>query len=247
MKKIIKSKKNNKIIYITIIILIFIFFVLINIFDINTNVMSFIRTPFTKVYSSFYNTETSSFNDERVASLNDEIVLLKESLGLKEVFSEYDLVFATAIYRDPTYWQESLIIDKGKDYNLKENMAVVTSKGLIGKISRVNMYNSVVSLITDSKNNISVGVKSSEGYIHGLITDFDFENNLIIVSGINNYDDVYENSKIITTGINNTFPSGLLVGYVKDIKSSNYDISKKLYVKSNQNLDDIRYVAVLMD
>lgn len=41
------------------------------------------------------------------------------------------------------------------------------------------------------------------------------------------------------------FPSGIYVGQVKEIKNDKYNLSKIVYIKTNQDFNDIHYVTVL--
>ncbi len=258
--EIYRKKKNNKkkkIIKLISMIVLVVLMMISSIKYVNINFFPFnsIRNIIIKaenfLFPPFKNSKVEINNNElletRIENLEYEISLLKENLKLQELLSDYDLINATTIYRNPSYWFNEIVIDRGKNDGIKNKMAVITSNGLIGIINGVTKNTATVKLISsfDNKSMISVGVEGKNKYVHGLISGFDFENNLIIVSGVTNYDYVYDNSKVITTGINDNFPSGLLVGYVYKITNSKYDISKTLYIKSNQNFGDIRYVSVI--
>lgn len=198
-------------------------------------VEEFIIRPFISI-----NDDNSDLIDTKILDQEKEINLLKEELSLRKTNTK--IINATVTIRNPDSWYSYLVIDKGENSKVKENMAVITPNGLIGKVKSVMKDYSIVSLITDDSNNISVGVKGKDGYHHGLITGY--KNNLIVISGLTNYDYIYPNSKAVTTGINN-FPSGILIGYVEKIEDNSYDISKKIYIRSKQNFDDIRYVSII--
>ena len=68
------------------------------------------------------------------ASLENEITELKEALELKNTLTEYNTVTTTVLSRNKSYWLQNITIDKGKKDHLKEDMVVVTSDGLLGKI-----------------------------------------------------------------------------------------------------------------
>jgi rod shape-determining protein MreC len=173
-----------------------------------------------------------------------EIIELKELLSLNNLYTSYEIINATVIDRNTLYWFNNIVIDKGSKDGISVDDAVVTSKGLIGKVISVTKDNSVVKLITSKDSNIklSVGVKGSDGYHHGAIIDY--KDNLLVVEGITNYDGVNINSKVITSGLG-TYDAGILVGYVKRIENDNYGVSKILYVETNQDMNDLKYVIVL--
>ena len=50
--------------------------------------------------------------------------------------SQFNPISATVIGRSPDQWMNTVIIDKGKKSGMKENMAVITSEGLVGRIKK---------------------------------------------------------------------------------------------------------------
>ena len=141
------------------------------------------------------------------------------------------------------YFFNNFTIDKGLDFNLKENMAVVNSNGLIGIIDKVYKNYSIVKLITTSNDNkISVKIKKDNTYLYGTITSY--KDNLFLLEGITNYQDISLNSDVLTTGYG-VFPSDILIGKVTKIEENKYNTSKIIYVKSNVNFNEINYVSIL--
>ncbi len=256
MKYYRKSKQSSKKVITIILSLIILCFLLLfvvtnkktgRIFQYSKNFMLNIEN---KIGSIFYKKDQLVIKDEvllsRIENLEHEIALLKEELELKTSLGDYDLLNATVINRNIDTWFNSITIDRGKNDAIRVGMAVISSNGLIGKVIEIYDDYSIVELLTSKYlNNISVGVKGLKGYNHGLIADY--QDGLIVVKGITNYDYVYENARVVTTGINKQFPAGLLIGYVKKIQEDKYNISKILHVQSNQNFNDIRYVAVIME
>ena len=198
---------------------------------------SFIVSPFRRK-----DNDNLELLQTKITDLEEEINSLKEELELNKTNTH--LISANVIVRNHNDWYKYIVIDKGEDFGIKENMIVITYNGLIGSIDNVSKNYSRVSLITSANSNISVGVKGKNGYHHGLVTSY--KDGLLVISGLTSYDYIYTNSKVVTTGINN-LSSGYLIGYVKKMEDEIYDISKKIYVESKQNFDDIRYVSVVME
>ncbi len=88
---------------------------------------------------------------------------MRDVLGEKKTLRDFKPLPATIIGRNPDRWHEMIIIDKGKVNGLEQNMAVVTAKGLIGKVKSVNQFSSTVQLLSalDPKNRISVTIQGS--------------------------------------------------------------------------------------
>ena len=107
--------------------------------DAATLINKIIMYPFTSL-----NKEKNVSHDESYLiqknineSLEKEIEELKQTLELNKTLTEYDIENATILSRNKSYWFNTMIIDKGKKDGIKKDMAVITSAGLIGKISKV--------------------------------------------------------------------------------------------------------------
>ena len=204
-----------------------------------------------KIYNKYKEIQKQSENIDSVISSNDnlreEIKKLKEELELKTVLSEKELINATIVYRNLGYFYEEVTIDKGKKEGIEENMAVVNSKGLIGRTSKVSNHSSSVKLLSnDNMNNkISVKIRINEDYIYGLISKYNSKTNIYTVEGISQNIEIPEGADVVTTGMGSIFPSGLLIGKVKKITTDNFDLSKVVEVESTVNFNDLDYVTVV--
>lgn len=204
-----------------------------------------------KIYKKYKKLKEKSDNiDSIIASndnLKDEVKKLKDSLKLNTSLSDRVLVNATIVYRNIGYWYDEVTIDKGSKDGVGEDMAVITSKGLIGRTSKVSGHTSTVKLLSnDNMNNkISVKIKVKDDYVYGLISKYDSKKNVYIVEGISENVEIPSGSDVVTTGMGAIFPSGLLIGKVSKITTDNFDLSKVVQVKSSVNYDDIDYVTIV--
>ena len=109
--------------------------------------------PFTSLNKEKEQTQTESYTIQKNinSSLEKEIEELKKQLELNKTLTEYDVVNATVLSRNKSYWFNTMTIDKGKKSGIKKNMAVITKDGLVGKITKVSNYSSEIKLITSIK------------------------------------------------------------------------------------------------
>ena len=181
--------------------------------------------------------------------LKRQIEELKEEYGVDNVLSEYEYVKATVINRNVNYWYDTMTINKGSKSGLTEDMAVITSKGLIGKVIKTTKNTSEIKMITSSNSNnkISVIINDEEQNInlYGILTDYDSKNNMLAIEGISENNTIKEGSKVYTSGLNDIFPSGILIGEVKKEIKDNYGLSKIVYASPSNDMSDISYVSVL--
>ena len=75
-----------------------------------------------------------------------EIDALKEELELNATLTNYERISANVINRSPDTWQDMLIVDRGSRDGVEVNMAVMSQKGLIGRVIEVNAASSKIEL-----------------------------------------------------------------------------------------------------
>ena len=78
---------------------------------------------------------------------------LQELLNFKDT-TEEPVLASQVIGRDPTGWFKSIIIDKGENSGVKENMPVVNAKGVVGQIVSVSYNYSKVLLLIDQNSSV---------------------------------------------------------------------------------------------
>lgn len=179
--------------------------------------------------------------------LERELEEMKNMLDLTSALSESSYLNATVVNRNLGYWYNTVTIDKGSKNGVEKEMAVITSEGLIGKITQVSNFNSTVKLITseDANNKTSVRIEVNGKYIYGLLSGYDKKTNTFTIEGISDTTDIPTGSFVTTTGMGNVFPSGILVGKVKSITKDHFDLAKIVKVESAVDFHNISYVTVL--
>jgi len=204
-----------------------------------------------KIYKKYKKIEEEEqMKDSYLATIEElkkEIDDLKQQLDLNHVLSEYTSINATVINRNVGYWYNTITIDKGSHDDIKEGMAVVVSGGLIGRIEKVSEFNSSVKLLTTDElsNKISVKINIEGKSVYGLLVKYDKDKKVYLLEGISDSDKIEEGSYVTTTGLSEIFPSGILVGTVKNVTFDNYDLTKVVEVTPAADFHDITIVTVL--
>lgn len=184
---------------------------------------------------------------EEKKELEQEIEELKNTLQLKQIFTNYDCITATVINRNVGYWFDTLTIDKGSKDKIKTGAAVIINQGLIGEIVNVSNHYSTIKLLTNNSDNnkISIKINLDGKEIIGLMTGYDEKKNVFNVEGIGENVDIPIGTNIVTAGIANGYPPGILIGTVSNINTDNFDLAKTLEVTPSVNFNDIKYVTIL--
>ena len=182
-----------------------------------------------------------AYNNE----LEKEIKELKKIVDINNTLSEKSYLNATVINRNLEFFSNTLTIDKGSNNGILDGLAVTFNGSLIGKITKVSNFNSVVKLITveDSNNKISVKINNNDNYIYGLISGY--KDGCLLISGIDTNEEIIDESIVTTTGLGGVFPSGILVGKVVGVTKDNFDLATTVLVKSEIDFNDINFVTVL--
>lgn len=181
-------------------------------------------------------------------SLEQEIKELKEILNLKNTHSEYDKENAKVISRNNKFWLNSITIDKGTNDGIENESAVITTNGLIGKIIKTTPNFSEVKLLTsdDVTYKTSVVIRIDEKDYYAILSGYDKESNLLKVTAIDKNIPTKVNDSVLTSGLGN-MPRGIYIGKVVSSKVDNYDLSKTLFVKTEQDFNSINYVTILKE
>ena len=180
--------------------------------------------------------------------LEKENIELRELLNLTRT-SEYKVVAAEIVFKDPSNLYSVITINKGTNSGIKKGDAVYTvdngEKLVIGKIIETSFFYSKIMTIFDSRSLISV--KEIYSNFSGIAKGDAPESNLLEVNYFPNDADIYFDDLFLTSGFGGVFPSGLLVGKVIDIQKQNFSIYQKVRLKPLLNLSKINYVFVIID
>ena len=179
--------------------------------------------------------------------LRRELESLKKELSIDYTLNEYSYLNATVIYRNVSTWYNTITVDKGTYNGVKEDMVVVNSQGLIGKVVSTTTFTSDIRLITtkETDNKISITISNGENKINGLIKNYNYKTKYLEVEGVSNTETVRVGDYVYTSGLGEIFPSGILIGTVSDISTDEYDLAKIIDVTPIADFDDINFVAIL--
>lgn len=196
--------------------------------------------------SLFKNEENISCNNYVNEELEYQINVLKETLDLNNTLNDGVKINAIIINRDLSYWNETITLNKGSKHGVAVGDAVMVNSGLIGKIISVSNYNSIARLLTsEASNKISVKVETDGEYAYGLLTSYEEKGNIYHLKGISETININVDSIVTTTGIGDHYPSGIVIGKVKNITTDNYDLAKLIEVTPSVNFNSLSIVAIL--
>lgn len=182
-------------------------------------------------------------------TLKQENKQLKQQLSLNKSLTSYTDISAYVISRSPSTWQNQIVISKGSNAGITKGSAVVSDKGLIGRVMEVNKNNSKVELVTtqdDAADRFAVQLIDNNGQtVNGLITGYDTDTNLLVMGQITSKENVKKGTQVITSGLGGTTPKGLFVGTVEKVVNQQAGLPTKIYIKPAADMTNLNVVTVM--
>ena len=164
---------------------------------------------------------------------------------LKAQNPQYDILPATVVRRDPNDDFYSFTLDKGKRDDVAVGDPVVTENGIIGWVYEVDSYTAKVKTILspDAKVGVIDTVTRDSGVVSGNVLYAD--KNLTTMTRISALNNLKEGDIVTTTGISGIYPSGLIVGQVKEIAFDEYDTSMYAVISPFEDIRTVIDVVVI--
>lgn len=173
---------------------------------------------------------------------------LKEELNLQETLTDYNVISGTVISRNPDRWIDQIIIDRGSVDGLENGMSVMSSNGLVGRVTEVNPTSARVTLLTTNEQEAvltSAEIIQEDGTIFGVVTGYEEANNQLIMEQITSDAKIEVGQQIVTSGLGGLVPKGLLVGTVAEVSLDRHGLGQLVYVDPATTFDDIRFVTIV--
>ncbi|OIJ10267.1 rod shape-determining protein MreC [Anaerobacillus arseniciselenatis] len=172
---------------------------------------------------------------------------LKEALDIEESLFDHELKPALVIHRSPDRWNEFIGVNKGEQHGVEVDMAVITSKGLVGKVNNVSQFTSTVQLLTDHDrtNRISAMVDAEDTEVYGFIEGYDEQTGALMLRKIEADAKIEVGQTVITSGLGGIFPKGLLIGEVMSVEADEYGLTKNAYIEPSASFHNLDYVLIV--
>ncbi|MFH1551978.1 MAG: rod shape-determining protein MreC [bacterium] len=194
-------------------------------------------SDFFRFFSSINNIKKENANlKQQNTKLLGEIVKFNETEQENEFFRQQmgleisgaeQLILADIIGQDSSNLGRYFLINKGIKHGVVKKSVVITSGNiLVGQVSEADDYFSKVQLITDT--NCRVSARIQESGVVGLIIG-NYESNLIF-DLLPREQEIALEQTVVTSGISGLFPSGLFIGKIQKVISSDVGILQKAEV-----------------
>lgn len=142
--------------------------------------------------------------------------------------------------RDP--FTRKVIVNMGSKNNILPGQAVVDGAGVIGQVTRVFLYTSEVTLLTDK--DLSVPVQVERNALRAIAFGHGRDNTLSLPYLPANVD-IKKGDKLVTSGIDGIYPAGLGVAIVESVKVSQSSPFAQIVAAPLAGIQNHRQVLIL--
>lgn len=233
--------------------------------------VGYITSPVQKVFYTISSSVSNFFYDikdnrdikaeneelrEYVAILENELIekneLEKENKRLKKLLDfavdndKMTVTGAKVIGKNPGNWFNVILIDKGTKHGVDINMAVVTERGLVGRIFQVGPNWAKVRTIVDGQSSVSGIIERTRD--NGLVkgnNDMGLEEGMCRMIYLPLDSDLKPGDKVITSGLGEIFPKGIYIGEVKEVVEEKRDFFKTAIIEPGVDFQRLEEVLVI--
>jgi rod shape-determining protein MreC len=152
------------------------------------------------------------------------------------------LLPAQLVAFDPSGWFQTILIDKGRNDGVLQDMAVVSAEGLVGRVIGVSKHHAKVLLILDGNSAVDAYIQRSRA--RGVLVGLGRE--LCLLKYVHRNEDVQVGDQVISSGMGGVFPKGLLVGTVKEVVRGSSGLFQRVEVEPGVNFGRLEEVLVVI-
>lgn len=164
---------------------------------------------------------------------------LEELLNFKEKLS-FEPLAARVVGREPAYWYQTIVVDRGRKDDVLEGMIVLAPAGVVGQVIHTSEHYSKVLLANAPSSAIDAMIQKNRtrGILKGT-----GERGYVLHYVLKNAD-VEEGDNIVTAGIGGVFPAGIPLGRVSKIYKKKRGMFQEIEVKPYVDFQKLEFVFI---
>ncbi len=186
----------------------------------------------------------------RVASLEADLVRFAEvehsNQRLGELLRfrsalEGPVLGARIIARDPMPWFSTFTVDLGEKDGIRQGMAVLAPRGVVGRVTQVSRSAARVLLLTDHNSGIDAIVQRSRarGIVQGT------QDHGCRMNYLRRDVDVVPGDRVVTSGLDGIFPKGVVIGEIAEVALEHRGLLRSGLVLPSVDLDALEDVLIV--
>ncbi len=194
---------------------------------------------------------------ERVAELEAQIydareleeayAWLSDFLDLKVAHTDFSMMHATVTGRESGNYASVLTLDVGYGAGIRRNMPVITSVGIVGRVTEVGYNWCKVTTIVESQSAVGAVIERTDDMG---IAEGKFElsaDGLCELSYLSADADVEVGDRVLSSGYGSVYPRGLVIGYVEEVGVNPYTRGLQVKVRCAVDFSALTDVMIITD
>ena len=173
---------------------------------------------------------------------------LRELLNMAEAHEDFQYTPAYISAWDGSNWSSSFTINKGSNHGIAVGMCAVTEYNqLVGLVTDVGYSWATVTTILDTASEIGASVASS-GYtgvvqgVYQLSGEGELRMNYISTDAV-----LTNGDQVITTGSGDSYPKGLVLGYITDVGVDETGVAKYAVLDTVADFSALEQVFIITE
>ena len=175
-------------------------------------------------------------NQLREAKL--ENLRLRQMSGLKEQ-SLFPLIGAKVVGKNLTLMRNTITLDRGTSDGVQERMPVVNEAGLVGMVVAASEHFSVVNILLNVDFRASAKIQRTR--VDGILA---WDGRVLMLKNIAKTLNVNTGDVVITSDYSSTYPPGIRVGLVSDVKEQAGTLFKTVVIAPSVDFVKLEEVFV---
>ena len=177
-----------------------------------------------------------------------ELDRLEKLYELSSEYSQYNMVGAEVISKDPGNWYSTFVINKGTRDGLAVDMNVLADGGLVGIITEVGDNWATVRSVIDDTSNVSAMVANTSDHcvVTGNLLKMN-EGKIDFTQLTYEEGKVQEGDAIVTSNVSEKFQTGLLIGYISDMQLDSNNLTTSGTIIPSVDFRHLREVLIITD
>ncbi len=179
--------------------------------------------------------------------LEERVAWMSGFLELKTQHTDFKMLSASVTGRENGNYSKILTLDTGSGAGVALNMPVITSEGIVGRVTELGHNWSKVTTIVEPQSSVGAYVERTDdaGICEG---KFDLSaEGMCQFSYLPAEAVVRVGDRVLTTGYGSVYPRGLVIGYVETVGVNEFTRSPEVTVKCAVDFSELTKVMIITD
>ncbi len=181
------------------------------------------------------------------AELEERSAWMSNFLEMKSQHTDFKMLSASVTGRENGNYSKILTIDVGTGAGVTKNMPVVTSEGIVGRITELGYNWAKVTTIVEAQTSVGAYIERTEdaGICEG---QFDLApEGMCRMSYLPAEAQIAVGDRVLSTGYGSVYPRGLVIGYVETVGINEFTRSPDVTVKCAVDFSELTQVMIITD